>query len=538
MNNTKYTGAEIFVKKLEKLGVDTLIGIPGVQKLKIYKALLKSKINAITVKNESGAGFMADGYARLSSKTGVALTITGPGLTNILTAMGQAYQDSVPLLVISTQLPSLIKNQNTGTLHELRNSTIMASSVSKESRCIESIDQIETILKEAYTLTQSHRPGPVHVEVPLDILDQVYDCEITDYSYKQNLQFNLDKVEAAIKMINQSKKICLIVGGGAVTASEEITKLSEVLSAPVLSTAAGKGVISDKNPLSLGGRLHYPPVNDFINNQDCVIAIGTQLAPTDLWDSKLNLDGKLIQIDLDSDQFYRYPQADIGLLADAKTLITYILNKLTQKELVRGIEVNQLIKQSKSILEDISGNHTSLPMACEFCELMSSFIEDDTYLYADMTTAAYIGISEIVSTHPRSFMHPAGFGTLGYSLPAAIGAKFVNKQEKIIALIGDGGFQFTMQELAVAVENNLNLPIIIWNNDGYGEIKRNEEYMGFDTFIAVDSKPIDFMQLAEAYNIPASRPTNIKELQKAIDNAFKETKPTIIEVHENDWILS
>ncbi len=537
MNNKQKTGADILVQTLEQLGVDTLFGIPGVHNLKIYKALLKSSINAITVKNESGAGFMADGYSRISNKVGVALTITGPGLTNIMTAMGQAYQDSISMLVISTQLPTNIKNQNTGTLHELRNSTIMSSSVTKESRSIKSIDQIESVLKDAYLLSISGRPGPVHVEIPLDILDQVSTHELIKTELKINLEFNQNKVDEAIQLINSKNKVTIICGGGSVNASSELVQLSEKLNAAVVTTAAGKGVISDNHPLSLGARLHFKEVNQFINNSDLVLAIGTQLAPTDLWDSKLDLNGPLIQIDVDADMFYRYPQAYIGLCGNAKDILSYMLNKLESKNTSNSSTVSKLIIDTQAITADVCGNHTSFEMGLEVLDVISEVLGNDGHLFADMCSPAYIGISEYKSTHPLSFLHPAGFGTLGYSMPAAIGAKFCKKDTRIITLSGDGGFQFTMQELAVACEHKQNLPIIIWNNDGYGEIKRNEKYMGFDEFIAVDSAPLNFMKLADAYSMSSSHPNNKTELKQALETAFNKEYPSLIEIHINDWIV-
>ncbi len=537
MNNKQKTGADILVQTLEQLGVDTLFGIPGVHNLKIYKSLLKSKINAVTVKNEAGAGFMADGYSRISDKVGIALTITGPGLTNIMTPMGQAYQDSVAMLVISTQLPTNIKNQNTGTLHELRNSTIMSSSVTKESRSIESIEHIESIIKDAYHLSLSGRPGPVHVEIPLDILDQFIDYELSENSFKIKSSFNPLNIDNAINLINNEQNICIICGGGAINASQEITALAEKLNAAVITTAAGKGVVSDNHPLSLGARLHYPLVNEHINNCDLIIAIGSQLAPTDLWDSKLNLNGQLIQIDLDADIFYRYPQADIGLLGDAKTIVSYILDKVNVKNLDTKSTVRNLVDSTKAITSDICGNHTSFEMGVEVLDVISEVLGEKGHLFADMCSPAYIGISEYKSTHPLSFCHPAGFGTLGYSMPAAVGAKFSQKDKRIITISGDGGFQFTLQELAVACENKQNLPIIIFNNDGYGEIKRNEQAMDFEQLIAVDSAPLNFMKLAEAYSMIGVRPTNKTEFKKACEDAFNTHYPTLIEVHVKDWKL-
>lgn len=536
MKNRVVTGAQLLVGALEKVDVKTVFGIPGVHNLKIYEALTTSSINHITTRNESGAGFMADGYGRKTGKPGTAIVITGPGLTNILTAMGQAYLDSVPMVVISSQLPTSIMNQSTGCLHELKNSTIMAGSVAKESRTVPSVDLIETYVAEAYKLAVSGRPGPVHIEVPLDLLaEKVTVTNSLAIDFTRISQINETSVEKAAEMINDAENVSIVLGGGAVDAMKEVRSLIEKLSSPFVQTCAGKGVASDKNELSLGARLPFENVRKHMEKSDVVIALGTQLASTDLWENPLQLTGKLIQVDIDSDAFYRNVPADLGIKGDCKAVIDKLLPLLNDKERANVEELNKLKYDAFKAGPSVTGNDKTFDMAVDMLSVFREVLKADEALIADMTTAAYIALSEYETYESRTFLHPVGFGTLGYSVPAAIGAKVAEPKKNLIALIGDGGFQFTMQELAVACEQKLSIPIVIWNNDGYGEIKRNESAMGFETFIAVDNQNPDFLKLAAAYGIDGVMPLDEIQLRKALLDSFDKEAPTIIEMNVQRW---
>ena len=249
----------------------------------------------------------------------------------------------------------------------------------------------------------------------------------------------------------------------------------------------------------------------------------------------MELKGKLIRIDIDSDAFYRNYRADIGLKGDSKAVLKAILPQLKKKEERQTGIINKIIRDTVSMGPAVTGNTDTFDIGIQVLECVRSLLDDDDVFVTDMTTAAYIGLSEYPTYKPRTFLHPVGFGTLGYAVPAAIGAKTCQFNKNVVALIGDGGFQFTMQELAVACELNMPLPIIIWNNDGYGEIKRNEAAMGFSDFIAVTHKNPDFIKLAEAYGIDGVTTVNSLELKNEVQAALKKTEPTIIEVNTKKW---
>lgn len=535
----KVTGGTIVVKALEDLNVDTVFGIPGIHNLDIYDALIHSSIKHVTAKHEQGIGYMADGYARVTGKPGIALVITGPGLTNIITAMGQAYHDSIPMVVISSQLPTWALNQRIGFLHELKNSTILTQSVAKESRTVMSLENIDLYIKEAYQLALSGRPGPVHVEIPMDILHGYTDrAEIINFKGEDLAKSNfplIDKalLDLAVNEINKANFPLIIVGGGGWQAGEKILELAEKISAPVIQTAAGKGIVDEGHPLCLGTRIHFPVVREFLKTTDLVIAIGTEISPTDLWEQPLNIGGKLIQIDIDAANFNRNYRADIGLKGDALEVLAFLLDKVKTNEETNPNVLKKIadLKKTTTIkLPETTGVYEGVEFIKEMLAAIRSSLPADGILFTDMTTPAYIGLSEYPCRQPKTYIHPVGFGTLGFALPAAIGAKIAKSHTKVCVLAGDGGFQFTLPELAVACQENISLPIIIWNDGGFGEIRRHQEKRHPGQKIAVNHKNPDFIKLAEAYGLKGVIVSSPPEMKNVLKEAFLLNEPVIIEV--------
>ncbi|MFZ5945557.1 MAG: thiamine pyrophosphate-binding protein [Bacillota bacterium] len=530
-------GGKIVVDTLESLNVESIFGIPGIHNLDIYDALINSKIKHVTARHEQGAGYMADGYARITGKPGIALVITGPGLTNIITPMGQAFHDSIPMVVISSQVPTWALDQRVGFLHELKNSTILTKSVAKDSRMVSKVGDIGIYLKEAYYLSLSGRPGPVHVEIPMDILR---DAAEESYANKENRTPSFSKIinidprllELSINKINKSSKPVIIVGGGGCKAHMQIKQLAERINGAVVQTCAGKGVVDEEHPLCLGTRIHFQAVRQFLKTADLVIAVGTELSPTDLWEVPLQLDGEMIQIDVDAANFNRNFRAHIGLKGDAERILNLLLTSVSKKKRnnAREEELKEIIELTQTELSETTGISEGLEHISSMLSEVRKFLPHDGIIFTDMTTPAYIALSSYSCNQPKTFIHPVGFGTLGYALPAAIGAKITKRDKKICVLVGDGGFQFTCQELAVACQEKLTLPIIIWNDNGFGEIRRHQERRHPGQRIAVDHLNPDFIKLAEAYGIKGTRVNTPSELANALREAFLQQHPVIIEV--------
>jgi 5-guanidino-2-oxopentanoate decarboxylase len=536
MENT-HNGARILVETLVELGAQTVFGIPGIHNLAVYQALLDSPLRHVTSRNEAGAGFMADGFGRATGRPGVALVITGPGLTNIITALGEAHRDAVPLLVISSQVPRTHLDRNTGYLHDLKNSTIMLSSVTKESRSVSRVEMISETIRQAYTLAQAGRPGPVHVEIPLDLLEEPLPGGLPADTREQ--------LARAAELVRDGGRPLLLVGGGAATAGPEILRLARLLDAPVVSTAAGKGIVDERDPLCIGGRIHLPAVRGLIANANPVVVLGSELSPTDLWFDDLPVTGQVVNINAEPMDLYRTLRPTVGISGRLEELVPALIDAVSTAGGERGPGPTRATggaSDGASLVEDAIRRGTDeLPgvlgqtpeRVARMREVLLAIrraLPDEGLLSIDMTTIAYVALSEFPAYRPRSFLHPVGFGTLGYALPAGIGAKIADPARPVAVVTGDGGFQFTMQELGVAAQEGIALPLILWDDDGYGEIRRTEDERHPGRRIAVDSRNPDFLALAKAYGIPGSSPKSPAEIERRVASALEGSGPEIIQI--------
>jgi thiamine pyrophosphate-dependent acetolactate synthase large subunit-like protein len=336
----------------------------------------------------------------------------------------------------------------------------------------------------------------------------------------------------AADLLDHASFPVIIAGGGAWKAWETITKLAEKSGAMVVESCAGKGIVDERNPLCIGARSHFPCVREYLGSSDLILAFGTELSPTDLWEKPLPKNGTLVQVDLDRANFPRNGAADIGIIADAGQAALALLEMVSQNpdRRERAAETAAILRsRSLEELQSVTGMGSDLETMSAICAALREAIPEEGVLFADMTGPAYAAISEYPAWSPKTFLHPVGFGTLGLALPAAIGAAAAKPGKPVCVLAGDGGFQFTLPELAVAVQESLPIPIVIWNDGGFGEIRRNEDARHPGVFIAVDNTPPDFELLASAYGAGYARPEDPGSLALAVKNAFSAAGPTIIE---------
>ena len=521
------TGGRNTVRVLERMNISVLFGIPGIHNLSIYEGLTSSPIRHITTRHEQGAGFMAYGWGKSTGTPGVAVAITGPGLTNILTPLGQAYHDSVPMLVISTQIPSKFLSGRSGYLHELRDSTAMSSSVTKASFRASSPEEIPGLVERGLRLSTEGRPGPVHVEVPLDFLDQRFDLIPGEPACPQPYRLDGTLLQRAAESLSKSQSPFIIAGGGAADAADAVRELAERLSAPVALTSAGKGILPEDHPLCLGARLHFPQVKDLIRRSDAVIALGTELSPTDLWEDDFPFPDTMISMDVD--EYFSFSRKGIFLNCRCEDGAPMLAAAVKRRN-GGSFQDKGLLERCRESLGGVLGAEEELSLLGETVSALAASLGPDGALWADMTGAAYYAISEFPSFRPRTFLHPVGFGTLGAALPAALGTKCAFPGRRVAALAGDGGFQFTLPELAVGVQEQLCLPVILWNDGGFGEIRRSQDRKGGPR-IAVDHWNPDFRSIAEAYGIPYFAARDGAGVGKALESAFGASVPSIIEIN-------
>jgi thiamine pyrophosphate-dependent acetolactate synthase large subunit-like protein len=524
---TRMRGGVAAVKALETNGVDTVFGIPGVHTLEIYDALIDSNINHILARHEQGAGFMADGYARASGKPGVAVIITGPGITNVATPIGEAYTDSVPVLVLSSNVEREWADKMLGHLHDLSDQLGVMAAVTKWNERALSVDTIPHLLNTAFQKMTYGRPRPTHVEIPIDVLAEFADVNVAAAPALNPPAPDAKTVTQALDLVESSNRIVIYCGGGAQGgAGKAIESLAERLGAPVLMSAMGKGAISDRHPLSLGNNWERGnAVDDLLKTADLAIVFGSKLGAQETDYQRMPVPEKLIRVEIDDEEVLRNYAPTVPVVADSRKTAEALLDGLSARKITRQCWSADEVQQIKaSALEQCWGSAQQ-----PYVDALRNAIPDDGILVNDMTMMAYVNNRRYPVYEPRTYFFPSGYGTLGYSLPAAIGAKVACPDKTVVAVMGDGGFQYTMQELATAAQFEINLPIVIFNDSTYTAVKEAQAAEHDRRFIAVDLKNPDFVSLANAYGIASVRAESPADLQSAIESAADHQGPTLID---------
>ncbi|MXW47175.1 MAG: 5-guanidino-2-oxopentanoate decarboxylase [Gammaproteobacteria bacterium] len=478
---TRSCGIQL-MKLLEDYGTEFVFGIPGVHTLEIYRGIADSSVRHVTPRHEQSAGFMADGYARATGKVGVCCLITGPGVTNAATPLAQSYSDSVPILAISSVNKTSSLELGQGDLHELNSQSKLSAHFTAFSQTILSTDSVPEVIARAYATFNASRPRPVHVEIPIDLINNPVNWSQFRESQAHPPQADHELLRTAAKALAKANKPAVILGGGCKDSAAEAAELVEVLGAPVVTTFAGKGIISEDHPLSLGSNLLHPPVLDFLKQAEIVLAVGTHLSETDIWSrgGDIEFDGQLIRIDIDPSQLYRNAPPDIPILGNASHALAEIANHLNSMNLNPANSHAESRLLVSNLLESTKSHwYENTPVHIKVWDKIRSTLPDHGIVTADSTQLVYSGNYVFKARRPRTYLtSTTGYGTLGYALPAAIGAQLGKPDSPVVCVIGDGGLMFTIQELATAVEHRLPIVIVLWHNDGYGEIRDNFNEFG------------------------------------------------------------
>ncbi len=527
------TCGEVLVEILENYGVDTIFGIPGVHTVELYRGLENTAIRHITPRHEQGAGFMADGYTRASGKVAACFIITGPGMTNMATAMGQALADSIPMLVISSVNRRCQLGLGEGRLHELPAQRNLISGVSRFSHTLLSADELPKVLARAFAVFSAERPGPVHIEIPIDIITAPADhLNRETFALPAPVGPAAQAIDDCVALLVAAERPLIAIGGGAKNSTAELTTLAEMLDAPVVNTVNAKGVLAYSHALAVGGSGSCAVVREAFKTADLVLAIGTEFGETDydyFYAGAIEFDGKLIRIDIDAAQLTRNVRANLAICSDAREAMQMLIKSLSKLDLSSG----QGAERARKMREQLQASRD--PGYHEFFETIRSALPE-VIIVGDSTQPVYYAWLHYETEGPRDYFHSAsGFGTLGYAIPAAIGAKLAVPGRPVIGLIGDGAAQFTIGELASAVEAKLPVIFLIWNNFGYAEIKRFMADANIPQ-IGVDIHTPDFIGLGRAFGCNAVRATSHEELKSELVTAAAQDRPTLIEVMQKDFV--
>jgi len=532
----KIKGAQIIVESLIKENVEYMFGYPGGVVIPIFHEIFNAPIKFILSRHEQGAIHAADGYARASGRPGVVLATSGPGATNLITGIATAHLDSVPLVVFTGQVSrDMIGND---AFQEV-DITGITRPISKHNYLVQDIKDLATIIKEAFYIATTGRPGPVVIDVPVDISNSMHKFEypekISIRSYKPTYEGHPGQIKKACRLIESSKRPIIYSGGGVIIsdASEELREFVKLTGIPITTTLLGMGAFPETDPLSLEmlGMHGTYYANTAVHESDLLIAVGARF--DDRVTGKINdfiPDAKVIHIDIDPASVSKNVMVDVPIVGDCKKILAAM-----NKE-IKPVKIDEWVKKIKKLKKE---NPLSYTEGKDENDIKPQYVVEQLYKLTkgDAIITTEVGQNQMWAaqfykyTQPRSFISSGGLGTMGFGLPAAIGAQFARPDKKVIDIAGDGSIQMNVQELIVAAQHKLPIIIAILNNGFLGMVRQWQQLFWEKRYshTCINFAP-DFVKLAEAYGCVGIRVTKKDEVADAIKKALKiNDKPIIID---------
>jgi acetolactate synthase-1/2/3 large subunit len=535
---TARTGGEWVVEALAAEGVRHVFGIPGVHNLAVYDALgRQSAITHVLARHEQGAAFMADGYARASGRPGIVLVTTGPGATNALTPLVEAYASSVPVVVVMSDVAASLVGRDLGVLHEVPNQIDCFRPVTRMAELVTRGRDIPGAIAGAFDLLRSGRPGPIALSIPNDLLGARVEAVVRASAGARPPCHVNDVAEAAARL--RAARRPLVIAGGGVIAAEataELLALARRLGAPVVTTVMGRGALDERDPLWQGVLPNRRATEAAIKAADVVLAVGCRFAHRSTQGLLLNLsfapEQTLIHLDLDPGVIGKLFKPQVAVVGDARDGLARLLEALgTARE--ASPEAGRVdTTWDRAWLAGLRGAASRLytPELAGFMDTLRGALPDDAIVVCDQTGVNYWMEWRFPVRRPRTFLYPIGSATLGYGLPAAIGAKVARPDAPVVVVVGDGGLMFSLGELATAVKYRLPVVVLLMNDDRYGAIKWLQEKMFEGRWGEADLANPDFIALARAFGMRAERVPDVAALPAALASALGADGPTLLEM--------
>jgi 5-guanidino-2-oxopentanoate decarboxylase len=529
------TCAEAVMRLLSAYGVDTVFGMAGTMTVELYRGIALAGIRHVQCRNEQGASLMADGYARATGKPGVCTIIAGPGVTNAATGIAQAYCDSQPMLVLSGGTPTLTHGKGWGAIHELDDQAAVTAGFTAFSAMIRYPEELPEWIARAYALFRGSRPRPVHLSLPRDVLPLPVEV---DWKTRRTPSLPMPDplaIEEAADRLAQAKRPLILVGGGALGTRQALSDIAERIGAAVLSTNAGKGILPHSHPLSLGCSLLQEASQQALADADVVLLVGSEVSAGDHFLSKLDISGDIIRIDIDPTELTSMYSAAVPIQADARAAMLALSAALSKRNSTAQrsqpqIRVRDVLARNAAKLTDIEKQHMRV------WQILRSALPADAIVMGDASQIVYTGCFAMPMEMELCWHYSGTYCSLGVALPMAIGAKIGAPHRPVMAVAGDGGIMFTINELATAAEERLALPVIVWNNDALKEIVDQMDRREIPR-IGVEPKSPDFLRLAESLGCYAARAASAENLAQCVRSALVADRPSLIEVRQDSpWL--
>ncbi len=523
-------GTEALLTMLEERGVDTIFGYPGGSVLSIYNELLDSDIRHVLVRHEQCAAHMADGYARAKNVPGVCLATSGPGTTNLVTGIATAYADSVPLIALTGQVAAGSLGQ--GAFQEVDAYSLLMP-ITKHSYRVLDVNRLPHAISEAWDICQMGRKGPVHIDMPVDQMGKdLPEALIHEHYGVKPLTEDLTGVHEAVQWIRECERPLILVGGGAMDASEEVMELAKLTGAPVVNTLMGMGIVPSSYPMNMGplglhGRL---AAIELSAESDLIISIGSRFSDRTYSPHDRMQSGRVIHVDIDPTEFGKHRHACVNLQADARKAIRALICALGSKP----VRWESWENHARKLKADsyIAPDNGAVPIKPQrVMQEINSLLDDDTIVTTDVGQNQMWAMHYLNIEHPRQFITSGTFGTMGFGLPSAIGAKAACPDKKVMTVTGDGGLQMVIQELATSVADDLPVTVVLLNNGHLGMIRQMQKHYWGRRFMAEElcADP-DFVTVAKGFHCNGIRVERPDEIRDALKTALESDVTTIVEI--------
>ncbi|AVL98476.1 thiamine pyrophosphate-dependent enzyme [Microbacterium paraoxydans] len=512
------TAGRAVLETIRAYGVTAIFGIPGTHNLELYRPLADLGIRAVTNRHEQGSGYGADGWAQQTGLPGVVITTSGPGLQNAMSAIGTAFCESRPLIVLSPGVPLGAEFADVGTLHETKDATAMVGAIAEWSRRVSTAAEAVQAVHDAFHLFRTGRPRPVHIEIPLDVLEAPAAVPAEDRKPRpmpDRVSGDPIALAEAARLLSAARRPVIVAGGGAVDAAHQIAAVAERLGAPVLTTLNGKAVLDEHHPLSLGSNLRLAAARAVAEDADVLLVVGSKLGEAELWAPRLEARGAVIRVDISPEQRDKNLTATVGLTGDAAAVTDALLPLLPDPARpARDLTAERAAIEAES--------RETAPDTVELAEIIAAALPADAIVAGDSSQIVYMALGSVLrQEQPHSLLYTPTYATLGYGLPAAIGAAVAQTERPVVTVIGDGALMFCVNELVTAVEQRLDVTVVCVDNGGYAEIRQNEVDRGM-TPVGVDLVQPDWAALATAFGAAGRRVASRADIAPSIRAAIAD----------------